>query len=164
MSAFRDVFRWSRALLVAALTVGTGAALASGCAEDDPGPSLASELGVGEMGMRRLTAHEYDNILEDLLGDDTRPGFASLPEDVRSPFDNGWHTQEPSQLLVESAELLAGDVATRLAADPARRDQVVGCTPTGPSDAACLSSFIQHFGRLAWRRPLTMNSIVLGSV
>ena len=39
-------------------------------------------------GARRLTRTEYDNTLLDLLQDDTRSGFALLPEDVNDPFDN----------------------------------------------------------------------------
>lgn len=111
--------------------------------------------GVGPSGARRLTRVEYDNTVRDLLGDETRPGFSRLPEDVADPFDNDYRTQEASAALVEAAEALAEDVATRAMADPERRAAIVGCTPTGPDDGACLRAFIRAFGRRALRRPLT---------
>ena len=39
----------------------------------------------GPTGLHRLSRIEYDNTLADLLGDNTRPGFAALPEDVNAP-------------------------------------------------------------------------------
>lgn len=137
-----------------------GAAAWAGCegdigGKDEPiGPS-ADELGVGEVGMRRLTAYEYDNLLRDLLGDDTRPATTVLPEDLRTPYDNAYDDQVPSQVLIEGLETLARDAAQSLVLDASRRDAVVGCTPADPTDVACLRSFIEHTGRLAWRRPLT---------
>lgn len=116
-------------------------------------------IGVGVSGARRLSRNEYDNTLRDLLLDPTRPGFAKLPEDVADPFDNEYSTQVPSSVLVEAAETLAFEAADRLLADPERRDAVVGCTPSATVDAACLRSFIEHFGRLALRRPLTSDEI-----
>jgi Protein of unknown function (DUF1588)/Protein of unknown function (DUF1592)/Protein of unknown function (DUF1585)/Protein of unknown function (DUF1595)/Protein of unknown function (DUF1587) len=148
--------QWCNRLAGLALVL---AATAAGCQGDigdggEPvGPS-AEELGVGEMGMRRLTIHEYDSTLRDLLNDPTRPGAGLLPEDARTPYDNGWHGQIPSRVLIDAAETLALDVASRLVADDARRDAIVGCSPSGPSDEACLREFVTRFGRLALRRSL----------
>lgn len=110
--------------------------------------------GVGMVGLRRLSRSEMDNTLRDLLGDDTRPGTTFLPEDVIDPFDNDFTNQAVSTVLVESIETLANDVAVRLAADPTRRDMVVGCTPSGAADATCMESFVATFGQQALRRPL----------
>src|SRR5205085_48314 len=41
----------------------------------------------------------------------------------------------------------------------ARRDMVVGCTPTGPGDEACMRDFVTRLGRRALRRPLTDDEI-----
>src|SRR5688572_20783837 len=111
-------------------------------------------LAVGPTGLHRLSRIEYDNTLADLLGDTTRSGYASLPEDVNDPFDNDFSTQLVSGALIASAETLAAGAAARLLADPARRDALVGCTPSGPGDQACLESFVRAFGRRAMRRPL----------
>jgi hypothetical protein len=115
----------------------------------------ASGFTMGQSGLRRLSRIEYDNTLRDLLGDGTRSGFARLPEDVNDPFDNDYLTQLASGALIGSAETLAQEAAARALADPATRDALVGCTPAGPGDAACLESFITSFGRRAFRRPLT---------
>lgn len=110
---------------------------------------------VAPIGLRRLTSYEYDNTLRDLLLDETRASNLLLPEDLRMPFDNDYTLQVPSTALIEAADLLAADAAARLLADPQKRDTVIGCTPTGPDDAACFESFVTSFGRRAFRRPLT---------
>lgn len=124
------------------------------CRSRSVGDDASRVLAVGESGVQRLSRTEYDNTLRDLLLDDSRSGFAKLPEDVIDPFDNDYSTQEPSAVLVEAAETLAFEAADRLLADPAKRDQVVGCTPVSPADSDCLRSFVKRFGRLALRRPL----------
>jgi len=111
-------------------------------------------LAVGPTGLHRLSRIEYDNTLADLLGDTTRSGYASLPEDVNDPFDNDFSTQLVSGTLIASAETLAAGAAARVLADSARRDALVGCTPSGPGDQACLERFVRAFGRRAMRRPL----------
>ena len=123
------------------------------------GNSPPEIAGVGESGARRLSQDEYDNTLRAILLDESRSGYAKLPQDVVDPFDNDYLTQQPSAVLVEAVETLAEEAAARLLADPAKRDQVVGCTPSGPLDAACLRSFVEHFGRLALRRPLSSAEI-----
>src|SRR5262245_53816346 len=109
----------------------------------------------GPTGLHRLSRIEYDNTLADLLGDTTRPGFAALPEDVNDPFDNDFSTQQVSGALIAAAETLATAVSARLMADLSRRDALIGCTPAGAGDTACLESFVRAFGRRAFRRPLT---------
>ena len=110
-------------------------------------------------GARRLTRSEYDNTLRDLLQDETRSGFAKLPEDVTDPFDNNYTTQQASGALVEAAETLAEEAAARALADPAILSSILPCAPTGPGDAACLRQFITTFGRKALRRPLAEDQI-----
>ena len=128
-------------------------------ADDGPTPEAPEAGGVGIAGLRRLSRDEIDSTLRDLLGDDTRPATSNLPEDAVDPFDNDVSTQDPTTVVIEGAEALANDVASRLAADPARRDAVVGCTPSGAVDDACMRSFVTDFGRLALRRPLTAEEI-----
>lgn len=123
------------------------------------GNDSVTRVSVGPTGARRLSRAEYDNTLRDLLLDESRSGFTKLPEDVLDPFDNDFSTQQPSGILVEAAETLAFEAAGRLMADPVKRDQVIGCTPTGADDQTCLRSFIVSFGRRALRRPLTNEEI-----
>jgi Protein of unknown function (DUF1592)/Protein of unknown function (DUF1588)/Protein of unknown function (DUF1595)/Protein of unknown function (DUF1587) len=105
-------------------------------------------------GLRRLTAAEYDATVADLLDDDELPSFELLPADARTPFDNDYREQTVSDALINAADYLSELAATRLVDDPARRDRVVGCTPAGPDDEACMRSFVESFGRRALRRPL----------
>src|SRR5690349_14135481 len=96
---------------------------------DDGGTEVppADVDGVGISGLRRLTVHEYDATVRDVLGDDTQPGASSLPEDRRTPFDNDFAVQTASRVLVEGAETLARDISARAVADTARRELIVGC-------------------------------------
>jgi Protein of unknown function (DUF1592)/Protein of unknown function (DUF1588)/Protein of unknown function (DUF1595)/Protein of unknown function (DUF1587)/Protein of unknown function (DUF1585) len=107
-------------------------------------------------GARRLTVREYDNLLNDLLGDSSRPSAAAIPEDPRAPFDNAYAKQVASQALIEGLNKISWDAVDRLLTDVPRRDKVVGCKPAAVgTDAVCFRSFIERFGRLAFRRPLT---------
>jgi hypothetical protein len=128
----------------------SGSGADDGSSDEPPAPLHR----VGENGLRRLTVHEYDNSIEVLVGDDTRPARAFLPEDPRVPFDNDATEQVPSAALVDGAEALALDVAERLVEDPQRRVAVVGCEPSAPDDGVCLRPFVERLGRLALRRPL----------
>ena len=121
-----------------------------------PRPEVADlpDNAAPRMAVRRLTTLQYDQSLMELLGDESRPGRAILPEDARTPFDNDYHAQHVSSGLIEGAELLAEEAAERLLADEARRDEIVGCQPTAVDDSTCLSSFTRHFGRKALRRAL----------
>jgi hypothetical protein len=126
---------------------------------ENPDPTDTTALGIGAQGARRLSRDELDNTLRDLLGDDTEPASAILPADVIDPFDNELANQVATSVLVTGLETLAGDVATRFVADPPRRDPVVGCVPASATDEVCLTSFVESFGRLALRRPLTADEV-----
>jgi hypothetical protein len=141
-------------------TTSGGAGTSGGTAGAPPvATNVPAGLSVGATGLHRLSRIEYDNSLRDLLGDTTRPGFAKLPEDVHDPFDNDYKTQLVSGALVATAETLATDASSRLLADAARRDKVVGCKPTGAGDKVCFESFVRAFGRRAFRRPLAQDEV-----
>jgi hypothetical protein len=91
----------------------------------------------------------------DLLGDGAKVA-ANPPPDVQL---NGFEAIGAAQLALGDAavkeyESSARAVAAAAMGDSARIDALVGCAPTGPSDAVCHASFVKNFGRLAWRRPL----------
>jgi len=123
----------------------------------DNGTESSGEQGKNEVavsGLRRLTAGEYVATVRDLVGFVPAGVRETLPIDPLVPFDNDFQGQKASEALIQGADLLAGDIATAVVADAAIRDKVVGCTPTGPSDAACFGTFVATFGRRALRRPL----------
>jgi hypothetical protein len=154
---------------VAAVTLGVMAAAFSttscvgsigdpGDGGETNGPGGAVQR-VGVMGARRLTAVEYNHTVRDLLGEQDAQAALVLPADRRTPFDNDITLQTASQALIAGAEVLAADIAAKLVADPARRATVVGCEPSGPSDAACFESFVRSFGRRAFRRPMADSEV-----
>jgi hypothetical protein len=133
-----------------------------GCTGQIGDPELRAPVGAQQAvvsGARRLSRNEYDNTLRALLDDKSSAGFAKLPEDVNDPFDNDYATQLVSATLVEAAETLAAEAAARALAEPAVRDKIVPCTPTGAGDVACLRQFVTSFGRRALRRPLLEDEI-----
>ena len=133
---------------------GSGSSGDSGDSGDPSQPPPVEVLErVGDAGMRRLTAAEYSATVHDILGVDVDAALL-LPEDWRQPFDNDYTTQNGSQALIDGAELLAADVA-ELALAPGLRESTVGCSPAGPTDAACFQEFLTRFGRRALRRPLS---------
>lgn len=121
-------------------------------------PPENAEL-VPESMARRLSQAEFDNTVMQLLADDTRPAHRVLGEPEFTPFDNEYGLQNPSRVLVESLEILAIDVGTRMMTDPERRAALVPCTPTGASDTECFREFVEAFGRRAFRRPLRSEEI-----
>jgi hypothetical protein len=145
--------------MAAAVSLGAGnggcvGAIGDRAHEDAQGSPNASTGQALVSGLRRLTAYEYDRTLSDLLFDDAAGAVLNLPADALSPFDNDYAGQEVSQALIEGAELLAGDISSRLIADAPRRDAIVGCEPTAVRDEACFRSFLEAFGGRALRRPL----------
>ncbi|HVU53262.1 MAG TPA: DUF1592 domain-containing protein [Polyangia bacterium] len=107
-------------------------------------------------GMRRRTPTEYWSSVSDLLGLD-----ASVPvpvtEDVAAI--SGFKNVAASTLTI-SAEGVSeyADAALSVSAlvfdDATKRAALVGCSPAAASDP-CVRTFLQAFGRRAWRRPLT---------
>lgn len=119
------------------------------------GVDLPIELSPQVTGMRRLTRVELDQTLYDLFGDTTAPAQRLLLPDPTDPFDNDYESQLPSAALIEGLENLALEVADRALADPARRLELLGCSPSGPGDTGCFTAFARELGRRALRRPLT---------
>jgi hypothetical protein len=107
---------------------------------------------------RRLSRTELTNLVRDVLGDDSGSPAKFLAEDQYGPFDNDYTLQHASGALIESLEAMADDVADR-AVSAANRAKIVPCTPTGPSDAACLRRTIETVGQKLYRRPLSEEQI-----
>jgi hypothetical protein len=124
---------------------------------DGPTAEVLSQIGVS--GARRLTATEYDATVELLLGVTGVDSELMLPEDLRSPFDNDYTEQKVSEALINSVELLAGQLAAEVIADASLRSKIVPCEPSGPADEACFRDFVASFGRRALRRPLAEEEI-----
>ncbi|MBC8070104.1 MAG: DUF1592 domain-containing protein [Deltaproteobacteria bacterium] len=137
-------------------TEGTATGTSEGASADstETGAEVPDDASIARIGLRRINRYEFDNIVRDLLQDDSRPAAQLLPEDLRTPFDNDYTMQLATQPLVDGIEVLARQVAGDLVDDADRRATVVGCTPSGVDDDVCMRAFVGHFGRLALRRPL----------
>jgi len=120
---------------------------------------MADEIPIA--GLRRLTAVEYDATIRDILEDQESNAGLLLPVDPRTPFDNDYTDQLPSEALVEAAELLATDAADRLLADSARMTSLLPCTPASATDEDCLQMFAEQWGRRALRRTPTAEEVQL---
>ena len=112
-----------------------------------------------ESGARRLTTHELDNTIDELLGDDRGRASALLVVDEFTPFDNDYTNQLASEALITGLEIFATDVADYVMGDPTLRDAAVPCTPSGADDATCFRAFIEDFVPKAFRRPITEEEI-----
>jgi hypothetical protein len=110
---------------------------------------------VGESPLRRLTSREYDSALADLLGDVTKPAASTFPDDNRvGLFDNTATAQSVPLLLAEKYLDTAAKVAGTV--DVAK---LVACDLSGGNASACVSGFIERFGRRAYRRPLASDEV-----
>lgn len=107
--------------------------------------------------LRRLTATQFRNSLRDLLGVSEASIGAVEPDSRTSGFT-----------VIDAAKAVSSDVAVEkydaavvgavesVFADAAKRAQLLGCAPAlGNAEDACLRSYLERFGRRAWRRPLS---------
>ena len=141
-----------------------GLALSLGCdgsiGERQPPPAPAEPEYAPHAGpLRRLSQAEYRHTVVDLLGEGVVPPSA-LEEDARPGGEHGLVAIGVSTFAVSSAGVQKyEDAAYSLAAQALvqREDPsaFVGCRPGGVVDGGCADQFIRHFGRRAWRRPLT---------
>jgi hypothetical protein len=127
---------------------------------DDPRAPIPTTDGSSPiLELRRLTQYEYARAVDDLLGAAHPETSALYPRDPRTPFDNDASDQIPSEALITGAELLATESVAALLLDPARRDRVVGCTPSGATDGTCMRTFVRAFGRRAIRRAVSDDDV-----
>jgi hypothetical protein len=105
--------------------------------------------------LRKLTVEQYQNSVHDLLGADIRIADALEPDTAQNGFFAvGASNATISPASAEKLERMAYDVAAQALA-PAKRAQLVPCTPAGVNDSSCAHKFVQKLGRRAFRRPLT---------
>jgi hypothetical protein len=120
------------------------------CKGVDPGPIYA----------RRLTKREYNNTIRDLLQDTSQPARDFPTEQQVEGFDNNALAATVSPVLLEQYLVVADRVATAAVAKPAVLGLPAGCDTTNGTDA-CATTFIQTFGKKAFRRPVTPDEVTL---
>jgi hypothetical protein len=147
------------------------AAAGAACSTDDENPAAARtpradlQTAADEtapspaLGSRRITKHEHDRILRDVLHDDVGANDARI-EDTTTGYDNDIRAQpQASAAYIEATETSAIDAAARFVSNGAAWSGVMPCTPTGAGDTACLKQFIGVVGRRLLRRTLAPEEI-----
>lgn len=100
--------------------------------------------------VRRLSNDEYAATVRALFGTET-DYTADFPEDtIVNGFTNNTDVQDVGPALAERYVVTAEAISTRAVEDV---DGLLGC-PLAEGDA-CVSAFIDTFGKRAWRRPLS---------
>ncbi|MCA9581423.1 MAG: DUF1592 domain-containing protein [Myxococcales bacterium] len=130
---------------------------------DDTGetssPLCEGPLDPGPAPIRRLTRQEYSNTIFQLLGDNSRPGDAFVPDGEALGFSNQAVALSTSSLLVQqwadAAEHLSDTHADGLL------EKMSGCSGTVDETKcnAAVSSWVASFGKRAYRRPLTTEEV-----
>lgn len=116
----------------------------------------ASELTLPAPALRRLTVSQYRNSLRDLLGAEI-----ALPEELEADtVVHGFATIGAAQIALspratELFQAAAYDVSHQALSKPSVREKLLGCTPGSSAQDACTRAFVERFGRMAWRRPLS---------
>ena len=127
---------------------GTGGSAGSGGSGSGP-------LANGGPKLKVLTQAEYRNSLSDLLGTINAP--LDVPPDL---FTAGFAAIGAAEGTINATAVGQYETATRAAtaevfADGPRWQKLVGCQPKADLSDACVGTFIQNFGKRAFRRPLT---------
>jgi hypothetical protein len=120
-----------------------------------PAPTPRTPVTSANGRLRRLTAAQFRNSLHDLVGNDVTVGDLE-PDSLRDGFASVGATYTTiSARGIEQYDAAAQAAAHQAFADPARRSQMLGCTPSGTDLERCVRAYLAGFGRRAWRRPLT---------
>jgi hypothetical protein len=116
-------------------------------------PDVCDEPSPGESPLRRLTNTEYRNTLVDLVGDEelVESVTGNLP---REPTSLGFRTSASALTITPLIADVYTQAAQELGLAVAASAESVGCDPDEAS-AGCVQSFIESFGKRAYRRPLS---------
>ncbi|MBK9266023.1 MAG: DUF1592 domain-containing protein [Polyangiaceae bacterium] len=130
---------------------------------DEPPGGIAGS-GVETVALRsafpRLTHDQWENSMRDLLRLSDRPGLsASFTGDpLGGIFDNNESVLAVTPGLWADYQRAAEELAAMVVTDPAKFALIVPADE-GQGDAARARTFIEEFGRRAYRRPLTETEI-----
>ncbi len=118
---------------------------------------VAKSLCVVDTPIRRLTRFEYNRTVRDLLGDTSNPANVLPPEEEVAGFNNQAAALTSSDLLIEQYMKVAEGVSARAVLNI---DALVpSCDPMLDGSDTCALSFIDDFGKRAFRRPLSQTEI-----
>lgn len=137
------------------LAVAALIAVLLGCEAADP------TVTGGPLAMRRLTAEQYRNAIEDAFGSQVEVAGRFEPDNRRE----GLNALGAAMVAVtpsgfEQYEAIGRSIADQVTS-PELREQLLPCQPDTPSaaDAACTEQVVRKFGRSLLRRPLTEEDV-----
>lgn len=122
-------------------------------------PACDGTIKPGKSYIRRLNGGEYDATVRDLvLATKTySSGFPPDEQGATGGFSNNAASLVVGELLAEAYQRTAEELAT---AALASLDKLApACNRTSMGDAACAKSFIEGFGKRAFRRPLAADEV-----
>lgn len=131
----------------------------AGAGPSGGGTSMPADLSKGGPKLRVLTQLEYRNSIADLVGAITAQ--LELPADT---FVGGFTSIGGAEVAinassVEPYETASLAVTAEVFADAARWQKLVGCQPKADLSDACIATFIQSFGKRAFRRALAETEV-----
>jgi hypothetical protein len=106
--------------------------------------------------LRRLSNLEYQRTLQALFQLAAPPALEGIPADALKDGFELAATQAVSALHLRGYLEKATELANDLLADATRRTRVIGCDVEA---ADCLTTFVENFGKLAYRRPLETSEV-----
>jgi hypothetical protein len=113
---------------------------------------LGATIGAG---LRRLSKREYNNVIRDLLGDDSSVANSFGTEEYLNGYDNGSDGLTIDQTS-SVQDIYAGAEKLALTAAQNNLSALIGsCDPKAQGENACVQAFLTTFAPKAYRRPLT---------
>jgi hypothetical protein len=129
-------------------TSGTGGGML--CTAGTGGTPDCGGVQEGAAPLRLLTHVQYDNTVEDLLGDMSHPSDRFPAENEVMGYRNNVAANQVNPRLVEAYQVAAEALAHDAVAG--RLDTLAPCA--GANQTACGEAFVRDFGARAFRRPL----------
>ena len=117
-----------------------------------PGPTAATGVDPGRVGIHRLNNTEYDNTVRDLLGTASKPAAGFLAEEGNH-FDNTASALGMNPSQYEKYLAAASDLMTESLGNAASKARYLTCVPVAAADP-CARHIIETFGMQIYRRPL----------
>ena len=131
---------------------GSGGAGAGGTGGGTSACTGAVDAGASRM--LRITRRQYNNAVDDLLGDTSRPADTFIPDEMFGHFA-GNATSSVTLLGVEDYLNASEKITKNLAA---RLSSIVPCDPA-KGDEACARTFVTKLAARAYARPLATDEI-----
>ncbi len=110
--------------------------------------------------LRRLTRSQFRTAIRDLLGESI--DVTELEADSVNSGDfpmTGASVVSTSRTGVDQYQTVIEKAVGAVFADETKRQALLGCVPAAIAGDACVQTYLERFGRRAWRRPLEVTEV-----